>query len=153
MFKAYTKEFIMTTNKLIPCRKCEKSKQLYDFYLSTINKGGNIGECKCCVRSRVRLSHQAIHRRAYYTSDDFKRIHARGFQNYAKQYPAKVNARQLVKKAIRHGDLVRPANCECCNVSDVMIEAHHSNYDKPLDVNWLCKSCHCDWHNNKTVGD
>lgn len=31
-------------------------------------------------------------------------------------------------------------DCHLCGGKDA--EMHHHDYSKPLDVNWLCKSCH-----------
>lgn len=53
----------------------------------------------------------------------------------------KAHARSQVAKAIKDGKLVRQ-NCQCGKVS----EAHHDDYDKPLDVKWLCRSCHSQYH-------
>jgi hypothetical protein len=48
-----------------------------------------------------------------------------------------------VKLALKSGALVRPDACSRCGGSgNGRIEAHHEDYDKPLDVIWLCKSCH-----------
>src|SRR5580704_3739196 len=48
-----------------------------------------------------------------------------------------------VKLALQRGVLVRPDACSRCGGSgNGRIEAHHEDYDKPLDVIWLCKSCH-----------
>lgn len=145
----------MIANTLIHCKKCDNSKPVPEFYQSTIYNRRGDGECKCCVRARVNKSHQASHRVIYYNTNGYKRINADRYQKHAANNTVRVRARQLANDAIDRGDLIRPTNCECCNTSDVMIEAHHCDYAKPLDVMWLCKRCHADWHNNinnKTTG-
>jgi hypothetical protein len=52
-------------------------------------------------------------------------------------------ARHLARQAIRRGDLVRMP-CEVCGM--VKSEAHHDDYSKPLDVRWLCRTHHTEWH-------
>jgi len=45
-----------------------------------------------------------------------------------------------VKTELRAGRLkVQP--CEICGVSDY-VEAHHKDYSKPLEINWLCRKHH-----------
>ena len=34
--------------------------------------------------------------------------------------------------------------CEICG--DSIVEAHHDDYSKPLEVRWLCQSHHKQWH-------
>ena len=51
------------------------------------------------------------------------------------------DANQYVKLAIKFGDLTRPDTCDRCG-KECKPEAHHEDYDKPLDVMWLCKECH-----------
>ena len=45
----------------------------------------------------------------------------------------------LVRKAIRNGVLVRQP-CEVCGSEPS--DAHHDDYEKPLDVRWLCRLHH-----------
>lgn len=54
-------------------------------------------------------------------------------------------AREAVAKALRSGALVRPGRCERCGAGG-RIEAHHPDYDRPLDVEWRCLGCHKDVH-------
>lgn len=49
--------------------------------------------------------------------------------------------RSEVTKALRHSILRRPAQCSKCSKPCVP-RAHHDDYDKPLEVRWLCCSCH-----------
>lgn len=53
---------------------------------------------------------------------------------------------RLVKDAIEEGHLVRPDQCEDCGGGGQIL-GHHDDYSKPLDVRWLCNSCHRKWHN------
>lgn len=62
-------------------------------------------------------------------------------------------AHSMVTKAIESGSLIRPDFCQQCEGPGVAykdgrapIQAHHCDYNKPLDVLWLCKQCHHEWH-------
>lgn len=48
---------------------------------------------------------------------------------------------RAVKRALKSGELVRPKSCERCG-GGKRIAAHHDDYSKPLQVQWLCSSCH-----------
>lgn len=48
-------------------------------------------------------------------------------------------AREAVSRAVRAGKLLR-APCEECSAEKA--HAHHEDYDKPLEVRWLCPKCH-----------
>lgn len=60
----------------------------------------------------------------------------------------KTNANDRLKAARRNKEIYIPEACEECGVSskESNLEAHHSDYSKPLDVRWLCQSCHRAWH-------
>jgi hypothetical protein len=50
-------------------------------------------------------------------------------------------AHAAVSSATTKGLLVRPDRCSSCG-DEGKIQAHHKNYSKPLDVEWLCVACH-----------
>lgn len=50
-------------------------------------------------------------------------------------------AHYLVTQAARRGVLVRPAHCPQCGEAG-RIEAHHADYARPLEVDWLYRRCH-----------
>ncbi len=54
-------------------------------------------------------------------------------------------ARAAVGIAVRSGRLTKPKLCESCN-DQAELEGHHTDYNQPLLVRWLCKSCHADEH-------
>jgi hypothetical protein len=67
----------------------------------------------------------------------------------APEYDARV--RIIVSKAIARGRLIRKP-CEICRDNSKQkdgrsaIQAHHDDYNKPLEVRWLCDPCHREWH-------
>ncbi len=58
-------------------------------------------------------------------------------------------ARHLVRQAIIKGDLVRPETCENDCGAVTRPQAAHHDYDRPLDVRWLCHACHAIWDHDE----
>ena len=54
----------------------------------------------------------------------------------------------MVSNAIRDGKLERGEECFFCG-SDANLQAHHEDYSHPIDVVWLCPSCHGKLHTIK----
>ena len=61
----------------------------------------------------------------------------------------RLTAKQLFNRAIKDGSLVRPDRCAECGNSERTVEGHHPDYEKPLDVVWLCRGCHVQRHRKK----
>lgn len=58
-----------------------------------------------------------------------------------------VSKRELAQSkyicALRSGLLVKPTSCSVCGSDDYRgIVGHHEDYERPLDVVWLCIGCH-----------
>ena len=53
----------------------------------------------------------------------------------------KMASRRISVIAIKAGFLIRPSSCSKC-LKECKPEGHHDDYDKPLEVRWLCKICH-----------
>jgi transposase-like protein len=71
---------------------------------------------------------------------------------------ADARAHNLLEAAIGSGKLHNPCICSTCGSSEkftdgrTAIQGHHDDYNKPLDVRWLCQKCHHEWHkNNKPI--
>lgn len=64
------------------------------------------------------------------------------------------HAQNILEGAIEKGLVKRKTVCEFCGQEAVMkdgrtgIQAHHPDYNRPLDVIWLCQKCHHEWHKN-----
>lgn len=48
------------------------------------------------------------------------------------------------RKRLKEGKLFKPTQCGRCNrtVPPKNLHGHHSNYNRPGDVLWLCPACH-----------
>lgn len=86
-------------------------------------------------------------RREYY--EDNKKEIFDDVRKFRKNNPEESNAinraGSAVNRALKSGLISRPDKCSWCNRSDYRIEAAHHDYDLPLDILWLCKSCHGKW--------
>ena len=57
----------------------------------------------------------------------------------------------ITEKAIKRG-VLHPQPCEMCGEEyrfkdgRLAVQAHHDDYNKPLEVRWLCQKCHHAWH-------
>jgi len=59
------------------------------------------------------------------------------------------SASNKVHHAIKKG-LIEKEPCQICG--RLPSYAHHCDYNKPLDVMWLCRKCHTEWHRkNKPI--
>jgi len=59
------------------------------------------------------------------------------------KYTKRYSARWATNTAIKRGTLIKQS-CIICQNPDV--QAHHRDYNKPLDVLWLCPAHHSAWH-------
>jgi methylphosphotriester-DNA--protein-cysteine methyltransferase len=53
----------------------------------------------------------------------------------------KRTAHNTLYKAVKKGEVYKPSSCSACNKKGI-IHGHHEDYNKPLDVVWLCPLCH-----------
>ena len=59
------------------------------------------------------------------------------------QNKEKRRAHRMVEYHLKKGNLVKQP-CEVCG--DLVVHAHHDNYNEPLNVRWLCSRHHHDRH-------
>lgn len=124
------------------CRSCLIEKPAEGFYAS------NKTRCKECVKTSVHANR--MDRIDYYRQYDRMRSamphrKANNFQqsqSWRQEYPNRRRAQGLVQHALRAGRLQRQP-CWICGAKAV---AHHPDYDRPLDVVWLCQPHHKQAH-------
>jgi hypothetical protein len=124
------------------CKSCAADKPQDGFYLS------NKTRCKECIKESVRANR--LERIEHYRSYDAlrasqphrvalaKRVNA----EWKDAHPERRAANIAVGNAVRDGKLHKQP-CWVCGLSAV---AHHPDYDRPLDVVWLCQPHHKQAH-------
>lgn len=127
------------------CKRCGSRLKV-----QVLASGGRQFKCRKCLRDVYRkdapLKQQrwasALTERRHRVSDEIRR--ARGRAAHAKfqaRFPEKYNARNLLRYAVKKGRIVRPSTCESCATAS-RLQAHHHDYSKPYEVEWLCTRCH-----------
>lgn len=64
-------------------------------------------------------------------------------KKWREKNPLKVAAHTIVNNAVRSGKITK-LPCSVCGKEKA--HAHHTDYYKPLDIVWLCSSCHRKHH-------
>ena len=131
------------------CFVCGETLPIDDFYRHPEMADGHLGKCKNCCKAqahgyrKARVDHWREYDRNRFHMPERKTSLYATAKKMRTVYPEKNRARRLVSKAIRNGTLQRQP-CAMCGATKV--EAHHTDYSKPLDVVWVCRSCHFKIH-------
>lgn len=140
LLSARTARRTMGTQKTKRCAKCGIRKTIDKFA-----SWGTSNRCKECRAAYVRSQHSTSYKPQPKFSVNRKNYSpAKALQNLIHKalYPQQVKTRRMLRKAILNGNIVRPLRCQLCWETGRRIEAHHNDYDKPLEVVWLCVRCH-----------
>ncbi len=129
------------------CNSCETEKTEDKFGKRDASKDGLSAKCKTCQKvydkARANDPHREEARRIYAQTDEGRIAGNKAKAEYRKRNPNKSRAHGKVGYAIRSGKLFREP-CESCNKEPT--HAHHDDYAKPLNIRWLCDTCHNQWH-------
>ena len=98
----------------------EKRKAIWKAHAENNRAAYALGNKRYYVRNRAE---RAAYQRAYRAGN-----------------PEKDDARHAVAYALQVGRITRGPCEECGSVERV--QAHHSDYSKPLEIQWLCAYCH-----------
>ena len=98
--------------------------------------------CECCSNRFGPLDHLS---QRFCSIQCKVKAQSTGRKTFRKTIAKARSAQSLMAYHINVGHIVRPSVCEECLSQDRKIEAAHHNYDEPLNVRWLCRSCHVKW--------
>jgi hypothetical protein len=127
------------------CFKCGEVRSLSDFYKHSMMADGHVNKCKQCNKKDVTKNRES--KIDYYRAYDRDRGCRKPYSKtkaYRDRYPKKFKAHNMVDYHLKTGNLVKQS-CEICGEQS-SVHAHHDDYDKPLNVRWLCAAHHCQWH-------
>jgi hypothetical protein len=68
-------------------------------------------------------------------------------KGYINRYPDRYKATRALNNALNGGH-IKKEPCSKCGVSE-NVHGHHNDYKFPLEVNWLCASCHMKLHKER----
>ena len=135
------------------CSACKKWKSGQEFYFDSRTSNGLKSHCKSChikgsIKTRDKINARRLNReyarRARKANpkkfNDRERLAARK----RKKGPA-YKAYCKLHGELKKGNIQKPLRCEICNRKHRLI-AHHEDYNKPLQVEWLCYECHGQRH-------
>lgn len=149
------------------CTKCNVEKCLKRFYKKEKGRFGRHSECIQCLKIREKKNREAnpeikkIREELYrsklkekYADFENPRIHVKlhersimGFERYAEKKMQNLTS-NLLNYAVRIGLVEKPSQCSVCQ-SENVLQAHHNDYSKPLEVVWVCTLCHVKFHTLK----
>ena len=86
----------------------------------------------------------------YRQTEEGKKARRKAAQKYRNAHKDRIYCGHQIAWRIQRGKIIRPTECMSCGNTG-FVEAHHPNYSQPLNIVWLCLSCHRDIHNAKTI--
>jgi len=125
------------------CNRCKVEKTVDQFSRCNAQRNGLRGYCKACETEIYHLNKDRIaaHQKEW-RRQNRERIHAAEIE-YRKTHRPKRQAKDAVRYALKMGRMTKQP-CEVCG--DTNADAHHDDYAKPLEVRWLCRTHHNQWH-------
>lgn len=106
------------------CSVCKIEKHPEEFYSDPRLSDGVTSCCRMCKRAKNKGRHKK--------------------HSSAVKSPEKERVRGALRWAVKKGTVIKPSVCSQCHIPTPkqLLDGHHHDYDKPLEVTWLCRSCH-----------
>lgn len=125
------------------CRTCDANRQKKRW---AENRERLIAKSR--MRYRADLENNRAKSAERRRSERGKAINRQAVARYRERSSAKRAAHHAVRSALASGEIVKPSLCERAELGQCSgrIEAHHADYDKPLEVTWLCIHHHNEAH-------
>jgi hypothetical protein len=122
---------MMCPSEMKDCTRCGVHRPLTEFQVRQASRDGLTASCKICLRAYDKT--RGFHGRRGYALE------------YRTKHPHRRSAQVALNNALRDGRVDAWPVCalpEC----EAGPEAHHTHYDAPLEVVWLCPAHHKQAH-------
>lgn len=117
------------------CPKCNEEKSLKTGFWMVYGRN-YASYCKKCSRIFGRKSDKEYQRKKRSANPEKKLKENR---EYREKYPERYSAQKRISADIVSGK-IKKQPCVICGIKPAY--AHHEDYSKPLEIIWLCPSCH-----------
>ena len=119
-------------------KRCRVCKTLFE--PTSVQVATYLWICRVCRAKQNKAYQQETgYARLYQRRPSVKVRRASQARQYYRQDPGKPITRAKTRRLIGAGKL-KPQSCERCG--NRKTQAHHDNYADPVNVRWLCRSCH-----------
>jgi len=146
------------------CFKCGVDKPISEYYVHNQMADGHLNKCKECakvdsnkrrhdnidyvkeydrVRGRTDKHRKMVRKTAERVlktkcgKDSVRNSKRKWYNNNTE----KKRAHTMIRRAVLSGKVIKPTYCQSCGDGG-RISGHHYDYNKPLDVVWVCALCH-----------
>lgn len=113
------------------CYRCQEDKPGAEFPRNGSNPRQRASYCKECKNAARRARPPEV-----------KRAERLKWREANRE---KYRAQKGLQKAVAFGRIKKPDACERCG-AEGLIHGHHPDYEKRLEVVWLCPQCHGEEH-------
>lgn len=144
--------------KIEICKRCKRKRKIYCKDLcrscySHINT--KLIKCKECgeiaphsAKGLCRRCYGKKYMKKQREQDKNKQKYVEQTKKWQKNNIEKTRASWLLHYYVKKGKIKKPDKCEICGTK-CLINGHHKDYSKPLDVNWVCHRCHKAIHDKR----
>ena len=144
------------------CKGCKEEKSPSCFYRNKTTRDRLAQYCKLCSSAkcrewreknkerlreyeskRAKTEKRILLNKSYASREDVRARFRVKRNDWKKKNKRKKQAHEMVLYHLGKGTLKR-SPCSVCG--SLKVDAHHCDYSKPLDVMWLCRAHHMQWH-------
>ena len=121
------------------CCLCGRQLPVEKFNYCRSSPDGLTSHCRGCGKE-YKKEHYSDHQSDYYSRVVDRR----------REHPEQERAYRKLSEAVSRGEIIRPDACSKCGEQGQIV-AHYDDYERPLDVVWLCISCDRQLHARRHV--